>query len=139
MRLTRRYRFSAAHRLDSPHFSPQENRALYGKCNNPYGHGHNYILDVTVRGPLDATGRVVDVQALDKLIHESVLTRLDQKNLNADLPEFASVVPTTENIASHIQRLVERSWKNVFTSPELAVDRIRIEETEHNFFELHSL
>ncbi|MEO7144752.1 MAG: 6-carboxytetrahydropterin synthase [Bryobacteraceae bacterium] len=144
MRLTRRYRFSASHRLDSPRFTPEENRRLYGKCNNPYGHGHNYTLDVSVRGTVDfSTGRLIDVAALDRLVRSSVLARLDHKNFNIDLPEFASavpgIVPTTENIAAVIRDFLQQNWRSVFPNVTPILDRIRIEETNHNFFELHTL
>jgi 6-pyruvoyltetrahydropterin/6-carboxytetrahydropterin synthase len=140
VRLTRRYSFSAAHRLNSPEFSPEENRRIYGKCNNPYGHGHNYTLHVGVRGPLDrAAGRVVDVRVLDQLVKETVLARYDHKDLNADLPEFASAPPTAENIAMRIREALDASWSGAFAGTKAELDRIRIEETEHNFFELRSL
>src|SRR5437016_3493523 len=100
MKLTSRYRFSAAHRLDTSALTAEENRRLYGKCNNPHGHGHDYVLDVTVDGPVDMHGLVVNRDALDGLVRSAVLARLDHKNLNADLPEFADLVPTTENLAS---------------------------------------
>lgn len=139
MRLTRRYRFSASHRLDLPGLSPEKNRSLYGKCNNPHGHGHNYSLDVSLRGPLDAAGRVADIRDLDRLVRDTVLAALDHKNLNADVRAFRSVVPTTENIAVYIKALLEDSWNTAFPSPGPALDRIRIEETDNNFFELRSL
>ncbi len=97
MRLTRRYRFAASHRLDSPVLSAEENRKLYGKCNNPYGHGHDYSIDISVEGPLNADGMVVDREALDRLVEERVLRVLDHKNLNQDVPEFERAVPTTES------------------------------------------
>jgi 6-pyruvoyltetrahydropterin/6-carboxytetrahydropterin synthase len=131
VRLTSRYRFSAAHRLDTPALSPAENRRLYGKCNNPYGHGHDYVLDVTLEGPVDEHGQVANRAALDELIRTTVLARLDHKNLNTDLPEFAHAVPTTENLASAIQCALERHW----TLPA-HLARLRISETGRNTFEL---
>src|SRR6266446_8240991 len=99
MKLTSRYRFSASHRLDTPALSLEENRELYGKCNNPYGHGHDYVLDVSVTGPLDAaSGQVVNIQVLDRLVGEQILRDFDHKYMNADVPEFGNVVPTSENI-----------------------------------------
>jgi 6-pyruvoyltetrahydropterin/6-carboxytetrahydropterin synthase len=131
LRLTRRYRFSAAHRLDTPALSVDENRRLYGKCNNPYGHGHDYVLDVTLEGPLDASGQVADRTALDSLVAERVLARLDHKNLNADIPELAATVTTTENLAFAVQRMLAAEW------PLAArLQRVRISETERNIFEL---
>jgi 6-pyruvoyltetrahydropterin/6-carboxytetrahydropterin synthase len=131
VRLTSRYRFSAAHRLDTPALSPEENRRLYGKCNNPYGHGHDYVLDVTVEGPLDRDGQIVNREALNKLVRNTVLARLDHKNLNTDLPEFAVAVPTTENLASMIRRDLQDGW----TLPA-RLARLRISETGKNAFEL---
>lgn len=136
MRLTRRYRFSASHRLHSPELSADENRDLYGKCNNPFGHGHNYVLDVTVRGPIDGSGRVADVAALDRVVTEEVLAPLDHKYLNEEVPALGAVVATTENIAAYIRERLERSWSSAFAAPGPRLDRIRIEETDNNFFEL---
>jgi 6-pyruvoyltetrahydropterin/6-carboxytetrahydropterin synthase len=129
MRLTRRYRFSAAHRLDTPALSPEENRRLYGKCNNPYGHGHDYAVEVTVEGRPDAHGQIVNREALDGLVRDAVLSRVDHKNLNADLPEFADTVPTTENLAELIQSGLNRAWD----LPGRLV-RVQISETQRNTF-----
>jgi 6-pyruvoyltetrahydropterin/6-carboxytetrahydropterin synthase len=133
VRLTRRYRFAASHRLDSPALSAEENRKLYGKCNNPYGHGHDYSLEISVEGPLNADGMVVDRQALDRLVEERILRLLDHKNLNQDVPEFEGVVPTTENLASAIERRLRQHWN---LAPSLA--RIRIAETDRNVFEMEA-
>ncbi len=133
MRLTRRYRFSASHRLDTPALSVVDNRRLYGKCNNPYGHGHDYVLDVTVEGSPDASGQLVDREALDTLVGNRVLSRLDHKNLNMDVPELASAVPTTENLASAIRQFLATDW------PLAArLQRVRISETDRNMFELEN-
>jgi 6-pyruvoyltetrahydropterin/6-carboxytetrahydropterin synthase len=127
--LTRGYHFSASHRLDCEALSPQENRDVYGKCNNPHGHGHNYRVEVTVRGSIDAaTGMVMNMADLDALVGESVVERFHLANLNAD-PLFQQEVPTTENLCRAIHRLV------VAGLPLGKLDRIRIEETENNFFE----
>jgi 6-pyruvoyltetrahydropterin/6-carboxytetrahydropterin synthase len=127
--LTRGYHFSASHRLDCEALSPQENRDVYGKCNNPHGHGHNYRVEVTVRGSIDAaTGMVMNMADLDTLVGESVVERFHLANLNAD-PLFHQEVPTTENLCRAIHRLV------VAGLPQGKLDRIRIEETENNFFE----
>src|SRR6185436_11288973 len=89
-RVTRRYEFAASHRLHAPPLSDEENRRLYGTCNHPYGHGHNYVVEVSARGPLDpATGRAVDVRAFDELVAREVLGRFDRRNLNEDVAEFA--------------------------------------------------
>lgn len=129
MRVTSRYRFAAAHRLDTPALSPEENRKLYGKCNNPFGHGHDYILDVTVDGPVDADGLVVNRAAFDTIVLSSVIEKLDHKNLNVDLPEFAGSVPTTENLAMVVRDYLTAAW----TLPAKLV-RVRISETERNTF-----
>lgn len=131
MRLTSRYRFSASHRLDTPALSPEENRRLYGKCNNPHGHGHDYVLDITVDGPVDRDGQVVNREALDNLVKERVLTLLDHKNLNADIPELARSVTTTENLATLVRDALAAGW----TLPA-RLERVRISETARNSFEL---
>jgi 6-pyruvoyltetrahydropterin/6-carboxytetrahydropterin synthase len=133
MRVTRRYRFAASHRLDSFALSAEENRKLYGKCNNPYGHGHDYSLEISVEGPVQADGMVVDREALDRLVEQRILRLLDHKNLNRDVPEFEGVVPTTENLASVIERRLREHWN---LTPRLA--RIRIAETERNTFEMEA-
>ncbi len=110
MRLTRRYRFSASHRLDTPTLSPEDNRRLYGKCNNPYGHGHDYVLDIMLEGPVDASGQVVNRAALDAWVNERVLARLDHRNLNAEVAELVGAVPTTENLALAIRQNLATGW-----------------------------
>ena len=129
MRLTTRHRFSAAHRLDTPALTPEENRRLYGKCNNPFGHGHDYTVDVTVEGRVSADGQVANRSALDALVRNAVIVRLDHKNLNTDLPEFATAVPTTENLATVIRESLDRQWT---LSARLV--RVRISETDRNTF-----
>jgi 6-pyruvoyltetrahydropterin/6-carboxytetrahydropterin synthase len=133
MRLTRRYRFAASHRLNAEALSPEENTRLYGKCNNPYGHGHDYVLDVTVEGRVHPDGQVVDRQELDTLVSEQVLARLDHRNLNCDVLELERRVPTTENLASAIEDMLMRSWK---LPARLA--KVRISETAKNTFELET-
>lgn len=130
-RLTRRYHFAASHRLASPALSEEENRRLYGKCNYPYGHGHDYTLEVSVEGPLDPAGQIVNRRELDELVGRQVLELVDHKNLNLDVPEMEGAVPTTENLASFIQRRLCEGWD---LPPRLA--RIRIIETARNTFEL---
>ena len=131
MRLTSRYRFSASHRLDTPALSPEENRKLYGKCNNPHGHGHDYLLEITVEGPVDPNGQVVNRDALDAVVRERVLARLDHKNLNLDIPELAGSVTTTENLATVVKAALAKGW----TLPA-RLARVRISETARNTFEL---
>ena len=108
-RVTRRYKFAASHRLHSSELSEPENRHLYGKCNNPYGHGHDYVLEVSVAGPLDTvSGQVVNVQALDRLVNQHILQDFDHRYFNADVREFSGdLVPTSENILRVIERRLE--------------------------------
>ena len=125
----RRYTISASHRLHTEALSAAENRAAYGKCNNPHGHGHNYVVEVLVGGEVDAeTGMVVNMAALDEAVRSRVLERFDHANLNLD-PIFANLVPTTENLCRAVFELLDGA-----VEPANLV-RVRIEETENNFFE----
>jgi 6-pyruvoyltetrahydropterin/6-carboxytetrahydropterin synthase len=127
--LTRRYRFSASHRLHSEAFSAQENRTVYGKCNNPHGHGHNYTLAVTLSGTVDdRTGMVCNLVDLDHFVEREVLSRYDLENLNM-LEEFARNVPTTENLCVEIFEILQRGF------PHAHLERVRLEETMMNSFE----
>jgi 6-pyruvoyltetrahydropterin/6-carboxytetrahydropterin synthase len=106
--LTRKIEFSAAHRYDNPAFSPEENRRVFGKCNNAHGHGHNYTLEVTVAGePNAATGMVLDLKDLKDLLEREIMQRMDHRNLNVEVPELAGKIPTCENIALVIWDLLE--------------------------------
>jgi len=129
--LTRRFRFAASHRLHTSALSDQENRRLYGKCNNPHGHGHDYVLDVTVEGAPDASGQIVDRLKLEELVQSRVVKELDHKNLNLDRAEFQDNVPTTENLASVIHRLLDSAW-----DLPAKLKTIRISETGRNAFTL---
>jgi 6-pyruvoyltetrahydropterin/6-carboxytetrahydropterin synthase len=134
MRLTRRYRFSASHRLHAPPLSDDDNQRIYGKCNNPFGHGHDYLVDVVVRGRVDAgTGLMVGLRALDDLVRREVIDAFDHKNLNTDVPEFGEVVPTSENLAVEVGRRLRTAWK---FGEAPALEKIRIHETRRNIFEL---
>lgn len=125
----RRYTLSASHRLHSDALSEEENRAAYGKCNNPYGHGHNYVIEVLVGGTVDAqTGMVVNLSHLDCVVQTTVLNRFDHTNLNLD-STFANRVPTTENLCIEIEQRLRRALR-----PELSL-AVRVEETSNNFFE----
>ena len=136
-RVTRRYAFAASHRLHSDALSAEENRELYGKCNNPYGHGHNYLVDVSVRGPRDAaTGQTVEIGVLDELVRREVLAPFDHRNLNREVPEFAGVVPTSENLGVEICRRLKRSWGQAFPGPWPKLEKICIGETPRNIFEV---
>jgi 6-pyruvoyltetrahydropterin/6-carboxytetrahydropterin synthase len=138
--VTRRYRFAASHRLHSGRFSEGENRDLYGKCNNPYGHGHDYVLEVSVAGPLDAvSGQVVNVDALDRLVRKQVLREFDHRYFNADVPEFAAnLVPTSENILRVIEDRLSTSWREAFPGNTPRLESIRLQETKRNRFELRT-
>jgi len=121
--------FSASHRLHSPEMSAEENRAIYGKCNNPYGHGHNYAVEITVAGPVDpATGMVCNLVDLDGFVRANILKRFDHENLNT-LQEFQQNVPTTENLCRELYMIMERGFH--FAD----VEKVRIEETMLNSFE----
>jgi len=127
--LSRRYLFSASHRLHSDAMSDEQNQATYGKCNNPFGHGHNYTLEVTVSGPVDdRTGMVCNLTDLDGFIEREVLARCDHENLNMR-QEFAQEVPTTENLCIQIYKIVQRSCHYGH------LERVRLEETMMNSFE----
>jgi 6-pyruvoyltetrahydropterin/6-carboxytetrahydropterin synthase len=131
--LHRRYRFSASHRLHSEQMSEEENRAMYGKCNNPYGHGHNYVLEVTVSGQVDNNGMVCNLADLDESVQRNVITRFDLENLNMQ-EEFTKAVPTTENLCTVIFDLLSQDiLKRKFTQAHL--ERVRLEETMMNSFE----
>lgn len=127
--LTRRYLFSASHRLHSAEMSPEENLATYGKCNNPHGHGHNYALEVTVSGPVDpSTGMVCNLVDLDQTVEREVLSRYNLENLNM-LQEFAQTVPTTENLCIEIFEILQRTFSHAH------LEGVRMEETMMNSFE----
>ncbi len=127
--LTRRYMFSASHRLHSESMLAEENQSTYGKCNNPFGHGHNYALEITVSGPVDErTGMVCNLVDLDGFVDREILERFDHQNLNT-LPEFARHVPTTEKLSSCIYEIVQRGFSPAH------LEKIRIEETMMNSFE----
>ena len=134
--LSRRYRFSASHRLHNDVLSAKENRRIYGKCDNPYGHGHNYTLDVTVGGEIDpATGMVFDLAMLDATVQREVLERFDLTNLNLDVEEFRALVPTTENLCVKIHELLSQKIQGGDRWPSARLERVRLEETNSNFFE----
>jgi 6-pyruvoyltetrahydropterin/6-carboxytetrahydropterin synthase len=140
VRLTRKYAFSASHRLHSPALTGDQNREIYGKCNNPWGHGHNYEVEVTVRGEVDPnTGRVVDIPALDGLAEERIVAPLHLRNLNEEVPTFRSAVPTTENLALEVERRLREAWPDVFPDGKPSLDAVRIRETERNICEIARL
>jgi 6-pyruvoyltetrahydropterin/6-carboxytetrahydropterin synthase len=127
--LTRRYMFSASHRLHRSDLSDADNHAVYGKCNHPHGHGHNYALEVTVSGQVDpSTGMVCELVELDKTVQREVLDRFDHVNLNL-CSEFKESVPTTENLIEIIFDIL----KQKFSAAHL--QKVRLEETARNSFE----
>ncbi len=134
--LTRRYRFCAGHRLHNNAFSAEENRRVYGKCDNPNGHGHNYLMEVTVAGAIDpATGMVFDLAALDGIVAERVLEPFDHKNLNLDVESFRGQIPTTENLCVAIYQLLRTPLEKSGVDHGLQLERVRLEETSLNSFE----
>lgn len=127
--LSRRYRLSASHRLHNEAYSPAENRAVYGKCNNPHGHGHNYVVEITVSGPVDPlTGMVCNLAELDGFVRRVIGERFDHKNLNQD-SAFEQKVPTTENLCIEIYKIVKIGFAHVM------LECVRVEETSNNSFE----
>ena len=139
VRFTRRYRFSASHRLHAPWMSDAENSAMYGKCNNPFGHGHNYFVEITVAGPVDpVTGFVVDMARLDALAQREIVDRFDEAHLNADGTFAGEFVPSTENLAFELERVFRAAVPVLDASGALRLDGVRIEETGNNSFELKS-
>jgi 6-pyruvoyltetrahydropterin/6-carboxytetrahydropterin synthase len=107
VRLSQKFEFSATHRLHNPVLSPEENSRLFGKCNNPHGHGHNYELQVTLVGEPNASGELMDIPRFERLVQSAVIDRFDHRNLNVELPEFKEHNPTVENIARVVYRLLD--------------------------------
>ena len=129
VRVARRYVFPAAHRLHSAQLSDAENRAMYGKCNNPHGHGHNYEVVIVVKGAVDpVTGRAVDIARLDELAEEQFLRPFRYRDLNQEM----AVIPTTENLAMEIASRLRAAWPAGFP----ALDKVRILETDRNICEV---
>jgi 6-pyruvoyltetrahydropterin/6-carboxytetrahydropterin synthase len=131
--LTRKVEFSASHRYDSPALSPEENRRIFGKCNNPHGHGHNYALEVTVEGEPDpVTGMILDLSELKKILEREVMQRMDHRHLNYEVPELAGQIPTCENVVKVIWQLLEPKITQgrlhrvrLYESPDLFADCYR--------------
>jgi len=127
--LGRRYRFAASHRLHTDVLSVEENARVYGKCNNPYGHGHNYVLEISVSGTLDpSTGMIANLVDLDGFVEREVIEAFDHKSLNEDVPAFREKVPTTENVCREIYQRLKHF-------PKARLERVRVEETSNNAFE----
>ena len=127
--LTRRYKFSASHRLHCESMTKEENRRIYGKCNNPFGHGHNYVLEVTVSGvPAKDTGMICNLADLDGFVNEKILEQYRDSNLNY-MAEFQKLVPTTENLCVELHRVLREQFSAA------TVEKVRIQETMMNSFE----
>ena len=128
--LTRKAEFSAAHYYHNPDFTPEENQRVFGKCNNPHGHGHNYTLEVTVKGEVDArSGFVVDLKQLKDIMNRDVIDALDHRSLNDEVAEFKHAIPTTENLAIAIWNRLQSKLNaaqlhriRVYETPDLFVD-----------------
>jgi 6-pyruvoyltetrahydropterin/6-carboxytetrahydropterin synthase len=129
LELGRRYRFSASHRLHTAHLSEEENFRVFGKCNNPYGHGHNYVVEVSLSGDVDpATGMIANLADLDAFVQRHVLEDFDHRSLNEDVLAFRDTVPTTENVCIEI-------FERLKSFPAARLERVRVEETGKNSFE----
>lgn len=127
--LGRRYRFAASHRLHNPKWSAEANRQLYGKCNSPHGHGHNYVVEAMFTGQVEAdTGMIANLAELDPFVEREVLEAFDHKYLNEEVEEFRDAVPTTENLAREV-------FRRLANFPGAELERVRIEETSKNSFE----
>lgn len=127
--LTRRYWLAASHRLHCETLTDEQNRAVYGKCDNPHGHGHNYGVEITLGGQIDAaTGMVCDLAELDSFVHREVVERFDHQNLNT-LAEFGGTVPTSENLCEIIFHILKRGFAGAH------LERVKLEETSRNSFE----
>jgi 6-pyruvoyltetrahydropterin/6-carboxytetrahydropterin synthase len=130
--LTRKCEFSASHYYHNPGLSPEENRGLFGKCNNPNGHGHNYTLEVTVKGEVNPrSGFVIDLKDLNEVLSREVLDTFDHRFLNKEVPEFATQIPTTENIAISIWKRLEPQLEGV------SLHRVRVYETPDLFADFY--
>ena len=130
--ITRRVKFCAAHRLHNPALSPEENRRIFGVCENPNGHGHNYTLDVTVRGEVPArTGMVMDLKVLKDLLEEHVVSALDHKHLNHDVESLKGTIPTAENVAIRVWEIVESALEGC------ELYRVRLLESDENFVDYY--
>lgn len=137
LRLARRYRFSASHRLHSLELTPEQNAEIFGKCNNPYGHGHDYVLELVVRGTPDAqTGLLTPLKGLDDFVKETVLRIYDHKYMNVEIDTFRDTPPTTENVAVDIQARLNSAWP---FGQQPALDTVRIFETRRNIVELNQV
>lgn len=131
IKLTRKLEFSAAHFYHNPKFSAEENRRIFGKCNNPHGHGHNYVLEVTVAGEPDPeTGMILDLNELKQILDHEVMARFDHRHLNHDVPELAGKIPTCEEITAALWRILE---PKIDPSGRANLDHLRLYESPDLF------
>ena len=131
--VTRVYEFAASHRLNSPHLSDHENVELFGKCNHCNGHGHNYVLEVTVSGKIDEnTGVVISIEQLDAIVNAEIIDRYDHRHLNMDIPEFFDVIPSSEIVTRTIWDRIEPQLRQ-----NARLYRVILRETARNFFEYY--
>ena len=136
-KLTKRFAFSASHRLHVGALSEEQNRELFGKCANPFGHGHNYWLEVTVSAPPDdQSGMTLERGAFEQWVRDCVLERIDHTYLNEDVQEFRETVPTTENLTLAIERWLREGWSRRFPDEPCLLAGVRVEETSRNSFQL---
>lgn len=132
--ITRRLRFNAAHRVHNPELSDEENQRLFGKCNNPNWHGHNYTLEVSVKGPIDPkTGYVMDLAAIRDVVTREVIDKVDHRNFNLDVEFMQGIIPTTENIVVVFWRVIDP----LIRPARLA--RLRLWETENHYVEYEGM
>ncbi len=128
--VSRRETFSASHRLHNPNLSNEENVNIFGKCNSPNSHGHNYILEIVIAGEIDpVTGYLIDLKMLKEIIRENIVDKVDHKNLNSDVDFLNGMITTTENLAIQFWKILENKI------PAGKLFAVRIAETENNFFE----
>ena len=130
--VTRKVRFSAAHRYHRKDWAPEKNREVFGACNNPYGHGHKYELEVTIRGSVDPiTGMVINLRRIDEILRKEVVNRFDHRHINEEVDGFEETIPTTENLAIHIWKLIEPA----FSLEEVELSRVRLREDDFLYAE----
>lgn len=132
--LTKKFKFSASHRLFKPELSDEENLKIFGKCSNPNGHGHNYILEVTVSGNVNReTGYVIDLGELKKFVQDKIIDKIDHKNLNLDVAFLKGIIPTSENVIIRIWNVIEKE----FGDNNVKLYSLKLHETENNIVEYH--
>ncbi len=129
--VTKRMTFNSGHRLYNPEYSDEKNREIFGPCSNPNGHGHNYVLEVTVTGPVDpATGMIINLKEMKAIIQREIIDKVDHKNLNLDVPFMKDIIPTTENFAARVWEILDREF------PDGTLSGIVMWESENNKVEV---